>query len=91
REAQRALAARGVQTRQWYCPTLDRHPAFAGFGAEPLPVAHSLSERLLGLPFYLDITTAQIHRVCESLADVLAEAAGATRTTGSHSAGTCHP
>jgi len=91
REIQQELAARGIQTRQWYCPTLDRHPAFASFGAEPLPVAHSLSERLLGLPFYLDITTAQIRRVCESLAVVLAEAAGTIRPTSSHPAGTCHP
>jgi dTDP-4-amino-4,6-dideoxygalactose transaminase len=72
REIQRELAVCGIQTRQWYCPTIDRHPAFAGYCAEPLTTAHLLSERLLGLPFYLDITTAQIRRVCESLAALLA-------------------
>jgi len=73
REIQQALAAHDIQTRQWYCPTIDRHPAFANYCAEPLEVAHALSERLLGLPFYLDITTAQIRRVCDSLACLLAE------------------
>lgn len=88
-EIQQALATRGIQTRQWYCPTLDRHPAFAGHCPEPLAVAPALSERLLGLPFYLDITTAQIRRVCETLARLLAEAAGTSAQTTNRPAGTC--
>jgi dTDP-4-amino-4,6-dideoxygalactose transaminase len=63
RDLQPALLARGIETRQWYCPTLDRHPAFAAFAAGPLPVAHELSERLIGLPFFIDISEEQMQRV----------------------------
>lgn len=71
RGIQRELAEQGIQTRQWYCPTLDRHPAFAGFGGPPLVVAHDLAARLLGLPFFIDISQAQIDRVCRALSGLL--------------------
>jgi len=72
-QVQKALTGQGIHTRQWYCPTLDRHPAFADFGGLPLGVAHDLSERLLGLPFFIDIAPAQIDRTCRALAGLLAE------------------
>lgn len=74
RQTQQALAGQGIHTRQWYCPTLDRHPAFAEFGGLSLGVAHDLSERLLGLPFFIDIAPAQVDRACHALAGLLAEA-----------------
>lgn len=70
RELQPALLARGIETRQWYCPTLDRHPAFASFAVGPLPVAHELAERLIGLPFFVDIEEAQMQRVAQALAEL---------------------
>ncbi|BDU22857.1 DegT/DnrJ/EryC1/StrS family aminotransferase [Dyella sp. GSA-30] len=70
RELQPALLARGIETRQWYCPTLDRHPAFASFAVGPLPVAHELAERLIGLPFFVDIDEEQMQRVAQALAEL---------------------
>jgi dTDP-4-amino-4,6-dideoxygalactose transaminase len=70
RELQPALLARGIETRQWYCPTLDRHPAFASFAVGPLPVAHELAERLIGLPFFVDIEEAQMQRVAQAVAEL---------------------
>lgn len=70
RELQPALLARGIETRQWYCPTLDRHPAFASFAVGPLPVAHDLAERLIGLPFFVDIEEEQMQRVAWAIAEL---------------------
>lgn len=62
------LAAAGVQSRRWYCPPLHQHPRFADFpnnGA--LPHAETLGQRLLGLPFHLDLQDADIARICVAL------------------------
>ncbi|MBB5359967.1 dTDP-4-amino-4,6-dideoxygalactose transaminase [Rhodanobacter sp. ANJX3] len=69
RDLQPELLSRGIETRQWYCPTLDRHPAFVGCAAGPLPIAHELAERLLGLPFFVDIDEAQMRRVASGMAE----------------------
>jgi len=71
RDLQPELLWRGIETRQWYCPTLDQHPAFSAYVAGPLPVAHDLAERLLGLPFFVDIDELQMHRVCQAMAELL--------------------
>jgi len=70
RDLQPELLSRGIETRQWYCPTLDRHPAFAAYAAGPLPVAHELAERLLGLPFFVDIDETQMQRVACAMAEL---------------------
>ncbi|MET0331934.1 MAG: DegT/DnrJ/EryC1/StrS family aminotransferase [Dyella sp.] len=71
RDLQAQLASAGIQTRQWYCPTLDQHPAFREFAPDALPVSHDLSQRLLGLPFFLDISAAQMQHVCRTLGQLL--------------------
>lgn len=68
-----ALAARGVETRRWYCPTLERHPAFAGCAiAGELAVARALNGRLLALPFHAFMGEAEVAEVCGALAAALA-------------------
>lgn len=63
------LAARGIETRRWYCPTLDRHPAFENLPiAGTLSVAGRLNERLLALPFHLQLSQEDIDTVCTDLA-----------------------
>lgn len=71
-EIREALVADGIETRQWYCPTLDRHPAFKDYAPDALPVAQDLSRRLLGLPFFVDLDQMQIRRICTSLSTALA-------------------
>lgn len=56
---------RGVETRRWYTPTLSEHPALAGrvVAASALTHAKRAASQLLGLPFYSEITRAEIQYV----------------------------
>ena len=68
------LAAEGIETRRWYYPPLNRHPAFAdACVADELDATAAISSRLLGLPFHLLLNVADIARVAETLARVLDE------------------
>lgn len=62
-----ALRAEGIETRQWYYPALDGHPAFYNVETEDLSNAHAVSRRLLCLPFHTYMTEADVDRVCEVL------------------------
>jgi dTDP-4-amino-4,6-dideoxygalactose transaminase len=69
------LAAAGIETRRWYYPPLNRHPAFADVGvAGTLESTTSISERLLGLPFHLDLDQAKIDTIAQTLARILGDA-----------------
>lgn len=63
----KALLADGIETRRWYTPTLDRHPAFAHLKREDLTNCHWLEGRVLCLPFHLHLTEADIDFVCDRL------------------------
>jgi dTDP-4-amino-4,6-dideoxygalactose transaminase len=78
------LAADAIETRRWYLPPLNRHPAFrhlpmAGLGE--LPVTQSLAERLLGLPFHTRLSSDDVARVVRSLSNLLG-GQGAARACG---------
>jgi dTDP-4-amino-4,6-dideoxygalactose transaminase len=64
-----AMRAEGIDCRRWYTPTLDEHPLFPG--EWNLPVTKDLSEKLLGLPYHLYLTEADVIRVCHALRKVL--------------------
>jgi len=67
-----ALDARGIDTRRWYCPTLEQHPYFRSTAvAGSLRVVGELSERLLALPCHTELKEDDIEFVCTSLAAVL--------------------
>ncbi len=68
----RDLAARGIQTRRWYCPPLHRHPAFARFPRGDLTVCEVLGERSLGLPWFAGMTPTQCRAVVDELGRSLA-------------------
>lgn len=58
----------GIETRRWYCPTIDQHPAFEGVRiAGSFDVVRVASERLLALPFHLFMELRDVNRVCETL------------------------
>lgn len=61
----------GVETRQWYCPPMYRHPLFE---APPLPVTEDLAEHLIGLPWHLYLTEADVVQVCRMLRQSVAQA-----------------
>ncbi|MCK6187520.1 MULTISPECIES: DegT/DnrJ/EryC1/StrS family aminotransferase [unclassified Pseudomonas] len=71
-DIQLRLLGKDIETRRWYCPPLHSHPAFQACTAGPLPMVELLAERLLGLPFHLSLTDANIQRVIDCLAELLA-------------------
>lgn len=62
-----ALAADGIATLSWWGAGCHAQPAYAGYGAEPLPVTPIYARRAVGLPFWQDLTDAQIETVCSAL------------------------
>lgn len=63
-----ALAKEGIETRRWYCPTLEQHPAFAKCQVTgQLEAVSTLSERLLALPFHLSLEPGDVTLVCGHL------------------------
>lgn len=66
---QRRLATEGIESRRWYCPTLDRHPAFSAMArAGTLQQCQTLTARLLALPFHPFLAREEVQRVCATLA-----------------------
>jgi dTDP-4-amino-4,6-dideoxygalactose transaminase len=62
----------GVETRRWYCPPLYDHPAFRTCKqCGPLTNVDDLSARLLGLPFHLTLSEADVDFICVTLAAAL--------------------
>jgi dTDP-4-amino-4,6-dideoxygalactose transaminase len=60
------FASVGIQTRRWYQPLLQHQPLLSNvIQPAPCPNAESLSQTLLGLPFFIGLTTKQIKQVCE--------------------------
>lgn len=73
-EVSEILKEDGIETRRWYCPPAHLHPALKGYpSAGTLRVSEDLGERILGLPFHLDLSTEQIDFVASSLARALSE------------------
>jgi dTDP-4-amino-4,6-dideoxygalactose transaminase len=57
----------GVETRRWYLPLIDQHPAFAHMAHRSTPVADNIAERLLGIPFHLELDDAAQARIIAGL------------------------
>jgi len=58
------LARAGVQARRWYCPPLSRHPGFDAMErAGALKGVDSVSGRVLGVPFHLELSVADVRRI----------------------------
>lgn len=71
-DAARFLDARGIDSRRWYCPPLQRHPALAGAARSgSLAVSEDIGERIIGLPFFVGMDEAQVERVVSALASWL--------------------
>jgi len=70
--AEASFASAGISTRRWYCPTVDRHPAFHHFEHFSTPIAHAVADRLLGVPFYPELDVASRDVVSDVLAKSLA-------------------
>lgn len=67
-----AMAEAGIETRRWWARGCHRHPAFADCPRTALPVTEGLAERVLGLPFYVDLDA--VDQVCGALREALEQA-----------------
>jgi dTDP-4-amino-4,6-dideoxygalactose transaminase len=65
--AELACRQRGIGTRRWYLPTIDRQPAFGHVAHLPTPCSHHLGDRLLGVPFYPGLVQAAIDEIALAL------------------------
>lgn len=64
------LLGADIQTG-WYFPALLDHPAVGGGDASAYPNAQRLGQRCLALPFFPQMTRAQMQRVCNTLLRVI--------------------
>lgn len=69
-EVAKRLASRGIETRRWYTPTLDRHPAFRHLERGALDNCHTLADEILCLPFHLGMDERDVDIVCDALGSV---------------------
>ena len=63
-DAAARLAERGIGTLRWWGDGCHAQPGFNSYNAEPLPVTEELSRRVIGLPFWQEMTSTQIDAVC---------------------------
>jgi dTDP-4-amino-4,6-dideoxygalactose transaminase len=70
-ELQKFLAAKGVTTRVYYPMPLHLQPCFASLGCKKgdFPVSERLSEEVLALPMFPELTEAEQERVADGIAE----------------------
>ena len=68
------LAGRGIQTVVNYPVALPFLPAYArlGHGVNDFPAAHGHQSRILSLPIFPEMTTAQMESVCNAVREFAA-------------------
>ena len=72
-----ALAQSEIETRRWYLPPLNEHPAFAGVrcigpgGSERLPVTEDLATALPGLPFHSRLGEQDVASMVSAMANAI--------------------
>lgn len=64
-EVEQSLADRGIDTRRWWSGGAHVHPATASFPRTPTPATDVLARSTLAVPFYRDMTAAEVSRVAE--------------------------
>jgi dTDP-4-amino-4,6-dideoxygalactose transaminase len=70
-EVVKALAVHGVEARRPWGDGCHRQPAFAAWPHGPLPVTEALAQRIVALPFYVDLDDAAMAKIAGVLARTL--------------------
>lgn len=66
--AERACEQHGIQTRRWYQPLIHEQPSLVGVEAPyEMPHAQDIASRMLGLPFFLNMSIKEISLICKIL------------------------
>jgi len=63
----RALAAEGVDTRNYFDPPVHRQQAYAGVAERPLPVTDELCRRVTSLPMFARLALDAVDKVVECI------------------------
>ena len=63
-----ALAAEGIETRNYFDPPLHRQLAYAGTEPRQLPVTDAVASNVVSLPIYADLREDHIVRVFDAIA-----------------------
>jgi dTDP-4-amino-4,6-dideoxygalactose transaminase len=69
-----AMAAAGIETRRWWGTACHRMIAFHDCPRTDVPVTEQMAERVIGLPFFSELATAQVEEVVAVLAKAIAAA-----------------
>jgi len=67
-----ALEGAGIDTRRWWGFGQHRNPALRNLERGTLDVTESLARRTIGLPFWVDISPAEVEAIFSVLAKVRA-------------------
>ena len=65
--AMRVLADKGVETRQWWSQGCHTARAYSECPRGDLPVTEQFGRHVLGLPLSVDLTGADISRICDAV------------------------
>lgn len=66
-EVMTAMAEDGIETRRWWSRGCHNEPVFAGCPKSTLEVTEDLADKVVGLPFYRDLSIDQISQIRDSL------------------------
>lgn len=79
-----ALKADGIDSRRYYFPPIHMQKAYASrwSGRRPLPVTEELSARVLSVPLWSHMATAQIDGVADAVVRIHADAEAVSRALG---------
>jgi dTDP-4-amino-4,6-dideoxygalactose transaminase len=63
------LKGRGVETRAYFCPPVHEQHLFRKYADRPLPVTEEMARRVITLPFYTNMTPAEMDYAAAMLAE----------------------
>ena len=61
------LKSDGIEARKWWNNGCHKEPVFTGCAREPLPMTEFLTERVVGLPFFLGLSSGEISKIRDSI------------------------
>ena len=67
-----ALREEGIETRRWWNKGCHREPVFAGCQRTSLDSTEYLADRVVGLPFHIDLGKSEIERIRDAVMHVIA-------------------
>lgn len=65
-----ALEQAGIEARRWWNKGCHREPMFSDMEHDPVPVTEDLVERVVGLPFGVDLPSEDIRRIADTLSAI---------------------